>query len=464
MRIALAVASFLVTLQASSAAQPSEVAPGTLVEKVTCAEDASHSYALYVPASYDPSKRWPVLYVLDPRGRAKLAAEVFRAGAERFGYLLVSSYESASDTPDDRNTPAMQAMWRDVHAYLSLDDRRAYAAGFSGTARGAFHMGMAAPGSFAGIIAAGGGFPPDEPPRGSATFAVFATAGVLDFNYYEMVELEGKLTALGIRNRLETFDGRHQWPPVEVAERAIAWMEIQAMRSRVREKNSALVEEIWSSEIARAKQLRSDGALADSSRLYHALASDFRGLRDVSAAESAAAELEKDRGMLKETARRRARNDRDQAYLRSAASTFSKIRQQVPMPAAGSLASELEIDRLLRTASGHDVEEARSARRRLNNILVYAAFYMPRRLLEEKQYDRAIVSLGIAKRIEPDDPDIEYDLARCYAGKRDRKQVLSHLDAAHTLGLESEDGPLEAEFAWLRGDEDFERLIGASGK
>jgi len=439
-----------------------EIAPGRLVEKVICADSRDHSYALYLPSSYDAAKRWPILYVLDPRGRARLAAEVFQPAAERFGYVVASSYDSASDTVGDPNVPAMQSMWRDTHAFLGIDDRRVYAAGFSGTARAAFHMGMAAPGSFAGIIAAGGGFPPDEPPSRSATFVVFGTVGMLDFNYYEMHDLQARLTQLAIPNRLEVFEGTHQWPDRDLAERALAWMEIESMRAGVRERDAALVEEIWSSEIERARRLVSEQRLADARGLYASLVAGFQGLRDVAIAERAVAELGGDRRVRKEEARRRTRIDRDERYLRSVGPVFARLRLESPVPLVGELESALEIQRLRRIAADpDDVEEARSARRRLNNVLVFASFYLPRGLMKLGQYDRAIVSLGIAGKIEPEDPDIEYDLARCYAGKRDRERTLSHLRAALSRGFEANDAPMRDElFQWLRGDPEFDRLTG----
>ena len=46
------------------------------------------TYALYLPAGYTPEKRWPIVFVLDPRGRARTAADLFVPGAERFGYVV----------------------------------------------------------------------------------------------------------------------------------------------------------------------------------------------------------------------------------------------------------------------------------------------------------------------------------------------------------------------------------------
>ena len=109
-------------------------APGTIAERVACRDRPEKTYALYLPPSYAPDRPAPILYLLDARGRALLALERFRGAAEAYGWILASSYDSRSDTKDDPNTPALQAMWSDTHARLSIDPRRLYLGGFSGTA------------------------------------------------------------------------------------------------------------------------------------------------------------------------------------------------------------------------------------------------------------------------------------------------------------------------------------------
>jgi tetratricopeptide (TPR) repeat protein len=301
-------------------------------------------------------------------------------------------------------------------------------------------MGMIAPGAFAGIVAAGGGFPVNEPPTRSMTFAVFGTTGVFDFNYDEMHDLEARLTALAIPNRLEVFDGTHQWPGEELAGRALAWMELQAMRAGSREKDAALIDEIFAGELARARSLASAGRLVDSRNLYASLLKEFRDLRDVTGAERELAELVQDRRLKKEDARVRARRERDQRYTAAAAGTFERLKNESPVPWAPELISDLEIRSLTRTAkNAADADEAQSARRKLNNDLVFVSFYLPRRLMTLKQYDRAIVSLRIAMEIDPEDPELEFQLARCYAGLRDRKHALLHLRSAMARGVDVKD-------------------------
>ncbi len=72
-------------------APENDFARGKVVEVVEVLQDPTFTYALYLPSSYTTDEKWPVLYVLDPRGRALTALELFRQAAERNGFIVVSS-------------------------------------------------------------------------------------------------------------------------------------------------------------------------------------------------------------------------------------------------------------------------------------------------------------------------------------------------------------------------------------
>ena len=210
-----------------------------MTEKVVCREQPAQSYALYLPPAYTADKRWPILYLLDARGRALLPIERFREAAATYGWILASSYNSRSDTKDDPNTPALQAMWRDTHARLAIDERRAYLSGFSGGARASVAIALAAPKAIAGVIGCGAGLHDDRISLEGLPFRYFGTVGDRDFNYYEMRELEARLAAAKAPGRIEFFDGGHDWPPPDLAAEAIAWMEIEAMKTGARGRDDA---------------------------------------------------------------------------------------------------------------------------------------------------------------------------------------------------------------------------------
>src|SRR5207247_925239 len=110
----------------------------------------------YLPPGYTTERRWPVLFVLDPRGRALLGLTLFQDAAARLGWVILSSYNTLSDGPPEPNVNAVNAMLAWAQAHPSLDPTRLYLAGFSGTARAALGFAVALRGHVAGVIAVGG--------------------------------------------------------------------------------------------------------------------------------------------------------------------------------------------------------------------------------------------------------------------------------------------------------------------
>ena len=158
-------------------------------------------------------------------------------------------------------------MWSDSHARLRIDDKRVYAAGFSGTVRSCCSLARAVPGTIAGIIGAGAGFPFHEPPRKGDPFVFFGTLGDKDFNYYEVMDLEPQLAEAGIVHRIDLFDGIHQWPPQALAARALGWMEIQAMKAGTRAKDPGIVDVLWSETLSLARNAEAAGDLFQAHQL-----------------------------------------------------------------------------------------------------------------------------------------------------------------------------------------------------
>jgi predicted esterase len=79
------------------------------------------------------------------------------------------------------------------------------------------------------VIANGAGFPGNLVPSTEMHFVFFGAAGVDDFNYAELKSLQEPLTKAGISHRVQTFEVRHEWPPVSVATAAVEWMELHAI-------------------------------------------------------------------------------------------------------------------------------------------------------------------------------------------------------------------------------------------
>ncbi len=444
---------------------PGDALPrGRVVEKIACREAPSLSYALYLPSAYTPDRRWPVLYLLDARGRALVPLERFREAAEAHGWILVSSHDSRSDTKDDPNRPAIQAMWRDTHERLAIDDRRITLTGFSGTARAAVNLAVHAPKAIAGVIGCGAGVADERVPLEGLSFAYFGTVGNRDFNYYEMRDLDRKLAAAKVPHRIEVFDGGHEWPPAPLAEDAIAWMDIEAMKRGALARDDARIEALLHRDMERARALEASGNAAGASIAYANVADDYRGLADVTAAADRAATLAAEPAVRKALAQAHARDERNSRSIESLNQKLEAAARAPDLPLARTVAAELGIASLRKqAASSADPEDRLAAQRTLATLRARASFYLPEQLIEEGRYDRAYMILNVAVEIDPDDPRGYYNLAGAEAKAGESRRALKDLQRALDRGFRHfEYFDEDEDFAKLRADPEFQNWLAAA--
>ena len=235
----------LVWLLAASAAFAQGLPAGQIIDRVTCAADASQSYALFVPADYTPSRSWPVIFAFDPGGRGRVPVERYHAAAGQYGYIVVGSNNSRNGGTEFPKVLA--ALTNDVAARLAVDPKRVYLAGMSGGARTALGVALASK-QIAGVIASSAGYP-DNNVRKTLSFPLFATAGTDDFNHLEMRKLDRALTS---PHRLVIFNGGHVWLSSELAMQAIEWMELHAMKAGLKPRNDAEIDRLFASRTAAA--------------------------------------------------------------------------------------------------------------------------------------------------------------------------------------------------------------------
>ncbi|MFP3939972.1 MAG: hypothetical protein ACLF0P_06685 [Thermoanaerobaculia bacterium] len=405
--------------EASDGTAP-ELPRGKVVERLAVAEDPEQEYALYVPSGYTAERPPPVLYLLDPRGRALAPMERFRDAAEGLGWVVASSWTSASDGPFEPNLAAMRAMWRDTHARLALDPDRTYAAGFSGTARAAVLLGQMVPGSLAGVVAVGAGFPEAELPEEAPPFLHFAAVGTTDFNYLEVLELEERLRELGARHRVEVFDGGHEWLPPEAARRALLWLELRWLREEgeaeigdgapVPEPGGpndhrtagTLEERFWNEETDRAEAFREAGDLWRAHRVYRTAVEDFAGLRDVTTAREVVETIEASSAFREERELRSRLREEETRALKQAervlAEAVARAEQAGEGFHPGRTARRLGLDRWLERAGAEGLE-GRMARRVVATLRNQTAFYLPRQARAQGKEERAAFFEALAARL-----------------------------------------------------------------
>jgi hypothetical protein len=292
--------ALLLALACAAPLQGQDLPRGTIVDSVTCAEDPTQTYALYLPSSYSRERAWSVLIAFHPAARGRAMVEKYQAAAELYGYIVAGSNTSRNG-PIAVSAASVRAMSGDLGQRFSIDSDRIYLTGLSGGARIAMQVALGNR-NIAGVIASSAGYP-DAKPRSSLAFPVFGTAGIDDFNYIEMRQLDRKLTS---PHHLEVFNGGHTLPPDPVALDAIEWMELQAMKAGRKPKDEALIDRLLEK---RRKRIAESADAATTVHLLDALSDDFKGLRDVAAEGARARELARQPDVKKALSRERSSDD-----------------------------------------------------------------------------------------------------------------------------------------------------------
>jgi tetratricopeptide (TPR) repeat protein len=433
---------------------------GLLIEKVACQNDAAQSYALYLPASYTPEKKWAALYIFDPFARGKVAVEIFHEAAEKYGVIVIGSNNSQNDLSAEKLSEIITSLWKDSHARFSIDEKRVYAAGLSGGARVANYFAISCHGCLAGVIACSATFTPKFPLDKPLPYAIYGTTGVDDFNYPELVTTFKKLKENGTTNHLAIFDGRHGWLPKELTFDALEWLNLQAMESARMPTDKSFVDEILAKQMNQAQTLLQHGETLEAARLYEAMVNDFKDISDTKSAADKLSEIRAQKSYQQAlTNEERAFTEQQRAAQRIFSLGADLLDPSSKNGAMQKVSAEIESWQQKAKASA-DSGERRLARRILDQVFVEAyetALFVNR---QQKDYQMMIANLELTRLINPQNPNALWELARAFALGGRKKEAIDMLAQAIEKGF-TDCSRMTGKPEWetLRGDKQFQKII-----
>lgn len=461
--VGLSFACRLVVAQVAASSLP----VGTVIPKVICAADSKQSYALYLPSRFTPARPWPIIYVFEPAARGQVAVEAIKPAAEKFGYIVVASNNSRNG-PTANPAEAANAMWRDTQQRFPLAEQRRYFAGMSGGARVAAAMALSCRDCVPGVIANAAGFPFGAEPTHNMKFAYFAAVGNADFNYGEFVKLRRKLDDAGAQYRIRIFDGPHGWAPPEVWLEALNWLDIRAMSVGTLPRDPLRIQQTSGDELAKAREFQSQNNLLAALRQFESLARDFKGLADVSSAESSVAELRNNKAV-------KAAEKEEASAVAQQAELTGKLAFQMQAIASHDLHNN---DLHSNDGENVDVADIRSrlaelkkragalnssdlkglvVRRALGELVV-EAYESGQACLDEKNYRAALVYFDLASAGSANPAWAHYQRARAYAMLSDRKNMLTELRLSAAGGFHDTSALEAAEFQAFQRQPEFQAL------
>jgi dienelactone hydrolase len=380
------------------------------------------------------------------------------AAAKKHGFVVVCSNNSRNGLDGQTITKIFTTFWEDAHRRINIDQRRTYVAGFSGGARLAAAFAVRCRGCLAGVIATGAGFPPEPQPDQNITFAYFAAAGIDDFNAAELWELEKKFRSLKSPFHFESFAGGHEWAPEATLEKAMLWLNLQAMKSGALEKDEQFIEAEFVSRTNSVEQLLAHKNYAEGQREMLSIIRDFTGLKDMSVvlAKSAqlgqSSELKKDE-KIQEAAFKQQLTEAGEIY-----SLWMKAPNPDEVRSPRYDASLRIVEFRKRRDDAEDSPERRLARRVLSQVLIQS-IESAQAGLRNNKVDLAVINFQLAKEIDTKNPNLVFELARVFALKRDKRSTLETLEEAVSLGFKDSDRlKSEEAFSFVAADPRFRKL------
>jgi tetratricopeptide (TPR) repeat protein len=461
-----ALALFLFASLAAPQRPPASTAtppvPGQIDPHRACAAKPDQTYALYLPSTYTPTKKWPIVYAFDPAARGDRPIDVLKAGAEKYGYIIAASNNSRNG-PWAPEIEAAQAVSDDTRTILSIDDHRIYFTGLSGGARVAGRIAQLCK-CAAGVYLNGAGFPIGTAPSPKdSVFPVFATVGNVDFNFPEVTRLDEALAAAGYPHFLRYFEGPHEWAPSEIAEEALAWFLLVAMKKDLAPHDADFIAKQREAEIARAKSLEQSGNLFYAWREYSQAIATFDGLTDVAPLRVAATSLSTQKD-VREGPKRQAREFEEQQNLIADIAAAMANFRTVTVDLANEVSATKQKIANLREAAAHErkPEKAIVLRRALADVFVQAMETASDRL-DAKEVTLAKDYYLLAAEANPDSPAPLRNIAVAQAMDNNRKAAI---DALRQAKSKVKDMPpflewLQSEptFAPFRNDPQFRALL-----
>lgn len=422
--------------------QPSKATPGITVDSLQSEADPSQTYAIYLPSDYSPDQQWPILFIMDPRGRARLPLDRFKDTAEELGYIMISSYNTMSDGPEEPNVKALNAMLRDVNMHFSIDQQRYYLVGFSGTARLSWPFAYQIPDQVAGIIGFGAGTANGmllqaKVLESGKPFSFYGGAGYSGFNYPEMLGLEPVLKKLDFPHKLVFYEGFHSWPDDSTWYKdALQWMHLQAMKNKQVPVDSAFVKSYYQESLA---QIAAKGNIYEEYQGLEDLMASFEGLvTHPKQITDRFKTLQSSRGLevLKAHVGSLIVQYRQQNVR------YNKLLDRLlenDYPSSEEIMRELQISKLQQQArESTDVYTARIAQNLLELIYVKASFYTPRTLLRQQLPQRVPISLEVALSIKPPNIRTHMFYLRAYNNMNEFEAAWDHVRQLFKMGVPPE--------------------------
>jgi|SRR6185312_266276 len=422
---------------------------GMVIDSVINSDDPSQIYAVYLPAKYDSSKKWPIIYFFDPHGVGNLPVILYKDLAEKYGFILAGTYNSKNGMTWENTEKVAHALMQDTRARLSVDNSRLYTFGFSGGAMVASMVAMSERG-IAGVVACGGSLPSDHPSL-KQPFSYISFIGDKDFHYIPAMQLDRLLDSTSLAHQLIVFSGKHQWPPVSSIEQAFQWLDADAMRTKALSKNDSIIKSITEKFVAEAESWHKKGNTIQEYYTYKKLVNFLNGLVDESTYTDKIKQIEKAEAFRKYSSKEQVLEIAEIQEMDDFRTHLSQMDKTWWNDKLGVMRKSIQRD---------SVSPEALQTQRMLGYLSLAMYMGADGELKEHNYAAASYFVGLYALVDPKNPEHSY-LSACLAmTNHNSTKAMEMLQDAVKLGFsDSKRLQYDSNFVSLHNAPEFKKLL-----
>ena len=392
-------------------------------------DNPNHTYYYYLPSNYKKSQVWPVIYCFDSHGRGILPVSSYKDLAEKHGCILIGSNKSRNGMVWEETLSHITIITEQVDSQLTINKKRIYAMGFSGGARVAVSMALYTD-AVAGVIGCAAGFPQLKQ-KLSKRFDYLGIVGSYDFNYQEMLQLNQQLKDSEFNSHLLIFDGKHEWPDIDVMKDGFSWMDLNSIRSGRATYHDSLIEISFHLETQLTdKMLNEQAHPLKLYRQYEKIVNFYKGIRNTAKVEQQL-ELLSNNPMMKKILAKH-----DDILIQE-----SEIKGEYAKALAEQPAEwwETEAERMAKLIDSEDDYVNHCSYLRVMSHLSLVSYLQCDAAIKQNELTSALRFIDIFSYIDPNNADHAYFRGLLFAKKGQMNEALNSLNKAMELGFDDMD-------------------------
>jgi len=224
------------------------------MDSVPLGDSIPESFALYLPSHFDPAENWPVIFVVDQKGRGSQALGMFFPAAEAEGYILAASNNTHDSLRVADNILIINRLEKRLLSVFPIQKERMYTAG-QGTGGQIAALVPSFIKDLSGVISIGSDIPNLDLLNEREPFYYLGIVGTGDFNYTDMQRTRDLLNRKDFPNNLLVYEGEASWPDAGLLKMAVKLLTVQAMTSEEMDRDQAYLLQSFSEMMGQAHGL-----------------------------------------------------------------------------------------------------------------------------------------------------------------------------------------------------------------